>query len=264
MSQQTNSIQINEKEDEIEIDIVELLFFYRSRILIILAGLVLGVVFAGLCTKFLITPKYTAMAKLYMVSASKDSIVDLTDLDIGASLSNDYEELLKVRPIFEQVIEQEKLDYTYEELLSMVSVSTIGDTRILTITVESTKPKEAQAVANALADKAVSELPKLMDTSEPNIAERAIYPKSQSSPSMVKNVVIGGLVGALLVAAVLTFFFMTDDTLKSAEDVEKAIGVMPLTVIPEGDVESISEKKEKEVMKQKKKRKKKDKTGGKA
>jgi hypothetical protein len=56
--------------------------------------------------------------------------------------------------------------------------------------------------------------------------------------------------------AIFTFRFVTDDTLKSAEDVEKAFGVMPLTVIPEGDVESISDKKEKEIEKERQKRRK--------
>ena len=50
----------------------------------------------------------------------------------------------------------------------------------------------------------------------------------------------------LLVLAVLTFNYVTDDTFKSAEDVESAFGIMPLTVIPESDIGELSEKKEKE------------------
>ncbi len=258
MSQQQTGLTPvnNEREDEFEIDLLELFFYYRSRWVLILSTFIIGALIAGLITVYLITPKFTATSKLYMVSASSDSIVDLTDLNIGTSLSSDYEELLKVRPIFEEVIKEEKLPYTYEELLNMVSISTITDTRILTVTVESTIPEEAQIIANALAEKAVKELPELMDTSEPNIAEKAILPEKQSSPSLLKNTAIGALVALVLVLGVLTFFFVTDDTLKSAEDVEKTFGVMPLTVIPEGDVESISDKKEKEISKEKAKRRK--------
>ncbi len=258
MSQQQTGITPinNEREDEFEIDLVELLFYYRSRWVLILSTFIIGALIAGLITIYLITPKFTATSKLYMVSASSDSIVDLTDLNIGTSLSSDYEELLKVRPIFEEIIKEEKLPYTYEELLSMVTISTITDTRILTVTVESTSPEEAQIVANALAEKAVKELPELMDTSEPNIAEKAILPEEKSSPSLIKNTAIGALIALVLVLGVLTFFFVTDDTLKSAEDVEKTFGVMPLTVIPEGDVEAISDKKEKEISKEKAKRRK--------
>ena len=78
----------------------------------------------------------------------------------------------------------------------------------------------------------------LMDTAQPNIAERAIVPSAKSSPSMSRNTVMGGLVGAILVAAVLTVLFLMDDTMTTAEDVQKQLGFMPLTVIPEGDIQN--------------------------
>lgn len=257
MDQKTELVQMKEKDEEVEIDLLDLLSFYWARKWLIIVAFLTGAIIVGLVTFYLITPRYTATSKLYMVSASSDSIVDLTDLNIGTSLSTDYEQLLQVRPIFEEVIEKEKLPYTYEQLLGMVTISTITDTRILTISVESTKPDEAMRIANRLANLATTELPRLMDTSKPNVAEEAIFPEEKSSPSLSKNVVIGALVGMVLVLVVLTFFYMTDDTMKSAEDVEKEFGIMPLTVIPEGDVASISDEKEKEIQKEKAKRRKK-------
>ena len=229
------------EEQENEIDLYELFSYFLSKWPIILAGLLIGAIIAGCYTFFLITPKYTATSKLYMVSSSSDSVVDLTDLNIGTSLSSDYAELLKVRPILEEVIEDNKLDYTYEELSSMIAISTITDTRILVVKVTSTDPKEAKVIANSLAKKAVKEIPRLMDTSKPNIAEEAITPKQKSSPSLSKNTIIGALVGMLLVLGFFTILYITDDTLNSAEDVEKAFGVMPLTVIPEGKFDTADE-----------------------
>ncbi len=255
MIQQTDNVQISDTEDEIEIDLVELLFYYRSKLLWIIGAFVLGALAAALITRYAITPKYSATTKLYMVSSSSDSVVDLTDLNIGTSLSSDYEELIKIRPIYEDIIREKKLDYTYEELLRMTSIATLTDTRILTITVTSVDPEEAMIVSNALADKAVSKLPELMDTSEPNIAEYAILPEHPSSPNYSKNILIGAMGLLLLTLAVLTFLYTTDDTMKSAEDVEAAFGIMPLTVIPESDIGILSEKIEKEESKKRKRRK---------
>ena len=42
---------------------------------------------------------------------------------------------------------------------------------------------------------------------------------------------------------ILTVLFLMDDTLKTAEDVERALGVMPLTVVPEGNIRKSGEKK---------------------
>ena len=38
---------------------------------------------------------------------------------------------------------------------------------------------------------------------------------------------------------VLTVLYRMDDTVKTSEDLEKAFGVMPLSVIPEGKIEGI-------------------------
>lgn len=240
MGQQLEKVTIsNDDGEEIEIDLLELLFYYRIKLGIILTVFFICAGISALVTVFFITPRFQATSKLYMVSASNDSVVDLTDLNLGTSLSSDYEELLKIRPIFEEIIEEKSLRYEYEELLDMIDISAIEDTRILVITAECTDPMEAKIIANALADKAVSYLPEVMETDPPNIAERAISPEEKSSPSLSKNTVIGALAGTAVCLIVLTVLFVMDDTLKSAEDVEKAFGIMPLTVIPEGDIAEI-------------------------
>ena len=240
MNQQIAEIDNNDSRyQEVEIDLLELLSYFRRFIVWIAAGFIIGALIAGLITKFAITPKYTATSKMYMVSSSTQSVVDLTDLNIGQSISKDYVELLKTRPIIEGVIEEQGLVYSYEEFVNMINLSVVADTRIINITVTSTDPKEAMNMANALAEKGVKELPKLMETPEPHIAEYAIIPVQKSSPSLSKNTVMGALIGLILVLAFLTVRFLMDDTFKSADDIEKEFGVMPLTVIPEGHIEGM-------------------------
>ena len=237
MNQQQIDIGARENTDaEMEIDLLELLAYYRERIVWIILGFLAGAVIAGLITYYLITPDYTATSKMYMVSSSSQSVVDLTDLNIGQSLSKDYVELLKTRPIIESVIEEQGLDYDYAQLLSMLSMSTLSDTRIIAIRATSKDPEEAMVIANALADKGVKELPKLMETPEPHIAEYAIIPINPSSPSMSRNVMMGALIGMILVLGLYTVQFLLDDTFKSADDIEREFGVIPLTVIPEGKI----------------------------
>ena len=246
MNEQKSDVMIaNNEENDVEIDLVDLFFFYRTKWIPILVAFLVGILLAGGVTHYLITPKYQAQAKLYVVSASNDSVVDLADLNIGTALSKDYEELLYIRPILNEIIDEKKLPYTYEQLVQMVTVASIEETRILTITVESVDPQEAQDIANAIADKAVAYLPKLMETDPPNIAERAIYPEFPSSPNLIKNMLVGGAAGLLLAVALFTVLYLMDDTLSSAEEVEKTFGVMPLTVIPEGDLGSAHADREK-------------------
>ena len=237
MNQLTEIEMKDRGSEEIEIDLLELMGYFYSRLVFIILGFLTGAVIAGLITFYLITPKFTATSKMYMVSSSSQSVVDLTDLNIGQSLSSDYVELLKTRPIIEGVIEEQGLSYNYSEMLNMLQLQVISGTRIIAIKVSGPDPEEAMNIANALAEKGVTELPKLMETPQPHIAEYAIIPVNPSSPSLSRNVMIGALLGMIAILGILTIRFLMDDTFKYAEDIEREFGVMPLTVIPEGKIE---------------------------
>ena len=256
MNQQTEIELRSQQDGEMEIDLLELLAFYQKRIGWIIVGFLTGALIAGLITHFVITPKYTATSKMYMVSSSTQSVVDLTDLNIGQSLSKDYVELLKTRPIIEAVIRDQDLPYNYNELVSMLGLSVVSDTRIIAINVTGEDAEEAMNIANALAEKGVSELPKLMETPKPHIAEYAIIPVNPSSPSMTRNTVIGALIGMMILLAVFTLQFLLDDTFKSADDIEREFGVIPLTVIPEGKIAGMDNAAEDKARRKRKKGKK--------
>lgn len=236
MNEQKDLTIQKQTDGEMEIDLLELLSYYMEHIIWIILGFLAGAVIAGLITFYLIKPEYTATSKMYMVSSSSQSVVDLTDLNIGQSLSSDYVELLKTRPIIEGIIEEQGLDYNYKELVSMLEMSVVSNTRIISIRATSHDPEEAMNISNALADKGVKELPKLMETPQPHIAEYAIIPVNPSSPSLSRNVMIGALIGLIAVLGIFTIRFILDDTFKSADDIEKEFGVIPLTVIPEGKI----------------------------
>lgn len=231
-------------DQEVEIDLLDLLGYYLSRLPLLIAAIVIGALISGLYTSLFIPDKYTATSKMYMVSASSDSVVNLSDLNLGTSLSSDYVELMKSRPVIEDVIEKLELDYTYEQLAGMINLSVVNNTRIVRISVTSKSPKEAMEIANQMANTAKAQLPKVMDAPSPTIAENAILPKFRSSPSLRRNVMMGSLLALVLVLGVLTVLYLLDDTIKTSEDVEKEFGIMPLSVIPEGEIKGLGKKEE--------------------
>lgn len=233
------------EDDAVEIDLVELFYYLRHKLIWLILVFLLGGTITGLISYYLITPKYEATAKVYMVSASTDSLINLSDLNLGTSLSEDYEEMLRIRPVYEKITEELKLDYDYEDFLKLIDISTVGNTRVLQITVETEDPEESKNIANLLADHAENYLPDLMETSEPNVAEYAILPEKPSSPDILKNTIIGAFVALLLLGGSFTVRFVMDDTFKSAEDVDHVFGIMPLTVIPESDSKDLKGRKRK-------------------
>lgn len=236
---QTASGQLWKQVDdqETEIDLVELFYMYLNHIWQIVAVLVAGAVLALAFTAFFVTPQYEATAQIYVVSASNDSVVNLSDLQIGAQLTGDYEELLKIHPLVEDVIANLGLNMTYTQLLDMVTIETPSGTRLLNITVESPSATQAADIANEIAELAVEYLPEIMECSPPNIADRALVPDRHASPSLAKNTLLGGLVAMLIFCGILLVRFIMDDTFKSQEDIEKYLGATPLCVIPETEAQ---------------------------
>ena len=229
--------------EETEIDLVELFFEFLRHIWAILFATIAGALVAGLITVFVLTPMYTSTSQLYIMS--KSSMVDLSSLQMSTSLTADYEEMIKTRPVVEQVIENLGLKTSYGELLSHISISNETNTRINKITVEYDDPVVAKDIANELANVSKEQIAQIMNVDEPRIVEPAIVAKSQSSPNNGKNVVIGALVGLLLALAFFTIRYIMDDTIKNADDIEKYLGLNTLASIPlEGGTDN-SEKKSK-------------------
>jgi len=228
-----------ELQDVEEIDLLDLFAYYMSRLPLLIAAVLIGALCAGLFTHYFIPDRFTAVSRMYMISASSDSVINLSDLNLGTSLSNDYVELMKSRPILEEVIDSLGLEYTYEQLQNMVELGVVTGTRIVKISATSLDPYEAKDISNEIARVSKIQLPKVMDAPAPTIVEEAVLPEYKSSPSLKRNTVMGALAVLVFVLAILTVKYLLDDTIKTSEDVEKEFGIMPLTVIPEGTIKGL-------------------------
>ena len=232
--QQTDTIRQQtrvEEEETREIDLLELGYELLDKLKYIVIAAVLGLVLSFVYTFFIVTPMYEAVAKLYVLN-SDDSVVNLSDLQIGNYLASDYTEVFKTWEVNEMVRSNLGLQYTYAQLQDMVTVSNPKDTRILYITVSSSDPQEAMTIANEYARVVSDFVSRVMATERPNTLSEAILPSNPVSPSKTKNLMIGFLLGMLLAVGVITVHFALDDTIKSADDITKHTGLAVLSIVP--------------------------------
>lgn len=222
---------------EVEIDLMELFYRLIENAKKIIAAALAGMIIMGIYSFVLATPMYEATCKLYVMSAS-DSAINLSDLQIGSYLTSDYQEVFDTWEVHEMVLSQLGLDYSYEQLESMIEVTNPGDTRILYITVTSDDPQEAKTMANAYAEVASSYIAKTMKTDEPSILSAALLPTKPVSPRKTLNMALGLVLGAVVMMAIVVVQFLMDDKIKTAEDIRKYIDMPTLAVVPtNGDFE---------------------------
>ncbi len=229
-------------EEETEIDLIDLAWALLDKIHYIVLCFLIGAVIMNAYSYFLVRPTYKSTAKMYVVSASKNSVVDLDALNIGTSLTADYEQLMLSYPVLEQVINKLNLDMDSDTLAKMITLENPTDTRILNINVVSTDPKSARDIANTLMDVSVDYLPKTMSTNAPNVAQKAKLADHKDGPSYTKYTMIGALAGAFLYCMYLVVKYLMDDTIHTADDMEKYFDIVPLAVIP--DVSELASEKQ--------------------
>lgn len=233
MAAEERTTQRVREQDEMEIDLVELLYRLLEKVRYLIIAALLGALIAGLYTFYFVTPTYQATSKLYILS-SKDSVVNLSDLQMGSNLAKDYIEVFSTWKVNRDVLEALGLENTYSvnKAKSMVRVTNQSGTRILYITVTSSDPGEAQRMANMYAVKAKEFIAATMSTDEPNIFEEALKPTSPSAPNKVRNIAIGFVAGLLLAAAIVVVQFIVDDRVRSAETIERKLGIPVLGMMP--------------------------------
>lgn len=222
---------MNNRQDEVEIDLLEIFFLIKKRIWIILAaGIIVGAG-AGIFTNCFLEPVYSSTAKLYILTSST-SITSLADIQVGTSLTKDYIQLVQSRPVVEEVISNLKLNRTYEDVLRQMSFSNPSDTRILVMTAQDPDPQLAKDIVDQFVEVSKVSISSIMKTEEPSIVELGYIADKPVSPNLKKNVVIGVVLGMFLTIAVILVFYLLDDTIKSSDDIEKYLGLNTLTAIP--------------------------------
>ena len=224
--------QKNFQQEETTINLVELFSaLWKKAHIIVLVGIVFGLL-AFIGTKTLMTPMYESVTKAYVITKQNENTVTASDLQTGTQLTKDYMELVKSRPVLEEVIAKLDLDMTTKELAESISVETPADTRILKITTTNEDPKMAKDIADEVRKAMSVQIQKVMNIDAVNTVEEANLPELPASPSSSKNAVLGVLLGMILTAVVVVVMFLLNDTIKTSDDVKKYLDLNVLAVLP--------------------------------
>ena len=222
-----------DRDEEMEIDLLELFSTLLQRwYLILVCALIFGAAAFGY-TKYFITPQYKASSMIYILSTKQATDLSMAlDIQTSKQLTADFEILAKSRPVVEAVIDNLELDTDYETLVKRITVENPSNTFVLKMTAKDPDPEMACNLSNALSDATAEQVAKVMDTDKPNKVEEAAIPKEPVSPNVMKNTLMGVLAGAFLMCAFVTFMHIMDDRIKTEEDITKYLELNTLATIP--------------------------------
>ena len=218
--------------EEIEIDLLQLWNAVRHRIwLVLLAGFIVADI-AFAITKFLITPMYSSSATMLVVT-KETTLSSLADLQLGSQLTNDYEIMITSRPVLQEAIEELGLEISYKRLRNMITISNPNDSRMLIISTLQADPELAKNVVDTVAEISSEYIAEKMEVTAPKIIEEGEVPINQSSPSLLRNTAIGGMLGIIAAVFLICVAVILNDSIQTEDDIERYLQLPVLAVVPD-------------------------------
>ncbi|MDO4963772.1 MAG: Wzz/FepE/Etk N-terminal domain-containing protein [bacterium] len=215
-----------------ELDLKSLFnYFINKKLYIILSVVVfllIGIVYLG----FLKTPMYKSSTTILLTKEIDSNTITYNDINLNKGLVDTYREIIKSRKVLGSVKNNLNLDYSIDELNSLVSVSSVNDTEIIRITVVNKDNNLAKDIANETASVFNSEVVKLYNIQNVGVVDVAEVSSVPYNINTLKQLVIFGGIGFVLSVAVIFVVFYFDTTIKTEEEIEDKLNLPVIGRIP--------------------------------
>ncbi|MEA4924842.1 MAG: Wzz/FepE/Etk N-terminal domain-containing protein [Syntrophomonadaceae bacterium] len=233
-----------EEADEIEIDLRQILKVLRKRCKLIILITLLTTLASGLVSYYVLKPVYQAKTLLMVTVASdklevttnpltgNDPATGLTIAPMPVLTMNTYLGQLKSEVVMRRVITTLNLpNQTVEKLSQKTEISIIKDSNLIEVKANDTDPLLATNIANTISAEYLDLMKEYMFSSVVVISPASI-PTVPAKPNKQMNIAIALILG-LIVSSLLAFLLeYLDNTLKTADDVNRELNLPVLGIIP--------------------------------
>lgn len=222
-----------------EIDLKDLFqTFWNKKIhilLITLIFIVIGIIY----TIGFVTPMYTSSTTLVLAASDKTTdtnkqagTITTTDVTLNSKLVATYSELVKSKNVLRQVISNLGIKVNEEDLRNNIAVSSVKETELIEITVSNENASYAAKIANEIVKVFTAKVGEIYNINNVHVVDEAEISTNPSNINHAKDIVIFAFIGLVISVMYVLIANMLDTTVKTQEDIEKAIKIPVLANIP--------------------------------
>ena len=219
-----------------ELDLKELFNIFWSKkvhiILIVLIFIALGVIYTVGFTK----PMYSSSTTLVLAGAESgeetSESITTTDITLNSKLVSTYSVLVRSKDVLNQVVQNLGIDVNWESLKNNVSVSSVENTEVLEISVETDNAEYSANIANEIAKVFTEKVAEIYNINNVHIVDEAEVSNTPSNINHEKDVIIFAFIGLVVAVIYVLVANMLDTTIKTADDIEKEFKLPVLASIP--------------------------------
>lgn len=227
-------MSMTQEQKENAISLQEMLVLVKKYLLVIMAaGLIGGMLTYCVCS-FFVAPVYEASAKM-IVNARQEQTGTVTNDQIlsAQKLVDTYAIIIRSRTVLEPVVEELQLPVDADRLAKMVTVTSVNETQVMQIAVQSTDPDVALNVVAQI----VATCPKIIidavDAGSVKTVEAAHLRKSPVAPNTNLYTLLSAFLCMFAVTAIVIMRFVLDNTYHSEMELRDDLGLPVLGVIPD-------------------------------
>ena len=203
-----------------EINLRDLLSYFKKH-LVSFVVMVLFVVSAGtIYSVFILKPEYKSQATVILSSDKSKNTVQ-SEINANKNLIDTYTEVVKSHRVLDRVKSEMQISDTYEQLVKKVTVASLKDTEIISISVVDLDKNHSYSLANKIADTFTEEIGQIYNDKSVNVLDRAVEPQKPYNVDIVKQEAIYAAAGIVLATAVIFLMFYFDRTIKTTEQIEQ-------------------------------------------
>lgn len=203
-----------------EINLRDLLSYFKKRLILFIV-VVLFVVSAGtIYSVFILKPEYKSQATVILSSDKSKNTVQ-SEINANKNLIDTYTEVVKSHRVLDRVKSEMQIEDTYEQLVKKVTVASLKDTEIISISVVDLNKNHSYSLANRIADTFTDEIGQIYNDKSVNVLDRAVEPQKPYNVDIIKQEAIYAAAGIVLATAVIFLMFYFDRTIKTTEQIEQ-------------------------------------------
>lgn len=213
------------------IDLIAMCWALLEKWKWIVASMLLGMLLFGTYHRFMVKSVYQADASIFVTNTN--SVITISDLQLGSALTEDYAKIIKSRAVLKEVIKDQGLDMNFRQLGNLVTVNNPAESHIITITVTCGDAEMSRNIANSIMEVGIQHIYKVFGSNEPSVID---YSESDAvvdlTPGLWSYLEKGALAGAAFACALICIRFLLDTTLKNEEEIQKYLHMPVLSVVP--------------------------------
>ncbi len=214
-----------------EYSLQDLIAVIVKRLVLIVLCTSVGLVSFYIMSTYMTKPIYTAYVQLY-VNPNEAATADINELNYAQKVINTYVHFLRTKTFFRQVIEEGNLNYSPEALQGMTVIDQVGNTEIFQISVSSISAEDSYRIVEAMQIVAPQIIKEIKQTAIISVVDPVTMPLGPSANNVMRNTILGGMLGFLVAAFASFVWELVDVNVKSKEELLKKYSLPVLGTIP--------------------------------